>query len=586
MRVKEYLQNNILIFDGAMGTYYAALMNDMSSNCEAANIDNPRLILDIHKEYIEAGARAIRTNTFGLDITNLGGDRKRQKELIKAGYEIAVKAAEDKAFVFADIGPIMAGEHNEKVEEYINIVSTFLELGANNFIFETHSSDIAMVEVARYIKKECKEAFVMVDYACHADGYTREGYSYKSLLEKVANSDVIDATGLNCICSASHMYKLLREINIENIPLAAMPNIGYPIVRGNRTYYGGSKEYFAEQMKQILEIGVRIVGACCGSDPEYIKIIKGIVDTVGQPVKKKIVYTHKKDFSELKNVFWDKVNSGKKVIAVELDSPKDFNTEDFVKSSIRLKKAGADIITIADCPIARPRLDSCMLAAKLKREHSIEAMPHMTCRDRNINATKALLLGVRAENISNVLTVTGDPIPNAERTEVAAVYQLNSRKLAAYIDSLNKEVFNNSIKVYAALNVNARKFDSELKRAMTKISSGVVGFLTQPVLTDEALQNLKTAREKLDAKILGGILPIISDKNALFIQNEVNGINVPEDMIRLYEGKSRDEAEKLAYDISVDIAKRMSEYVDGYYLITPFTRIDLMLRIINYIKYI
>ena len=125
MKVKEYLQNNILIFDGAMGTYYPALMNDMSSNCEAANIDNPKLILDIHKEYIEAGARAIRTNTFGLDITNLGGDRKRQKELIKAGYEIAIKAAEDKAFVFADIGPIMAGEHNEKVEEYINIVSLF-----------------------------------------------------------------------------------------------------------------------------------------------------------------------------------------------------------------------------------------------------------------------------------------------------------------------------------------------------------------------------------------------------------------------------------------------------------------------------
>lgn len=586
MRVKEYLQDNILIFDGAMGTYYAALMNDMSSNCEAANIDNPKLILDIHKEYIAAGAQAIKTNTFGLDINNLGGDRKRQKALIKAGYELALEAAQDKAFVFADIGPIMAGEHDEKVEEYINIVSEFLELGAKNFLFETHSSDIAMVEVARYIKKECTDAFVMVSYACHSDGYTREGYSYKSLLEKVANSDVIDATGLNCICSASHMYQLLKKISIDNIPLLAMPNAGYPVVRGNRTYYGGTKEYFAEQMKQILEIGVRIVGACCGSDPEYIQIIKSVVEQIGHPEKKKIKYTDKKDLSELKNVFWDKINTQKKVIAVELDSPKDFNTDHFIRSSIRLKDAGADIITIADCPIARPRLDSCMLAAKLKREYSIDAMPHMTCRDRNINATKSLLLGIRAENISNVLTVTGDPIPNAERSEVAAVYQLNSRKLAAYIDSLNKEVFNNSIKVYGALNVNARNFDSELKRAMSKMSSGVVGFLTQPVLTDEALHNLKIAREKLDVKILGGILPIISDKNALFIQNEVNGINVPEDMIKLYEGKNKEEAEDLAYEISIDIAKRMADHVDGYYLITPFTRIDLMLRIINYIKYI
>ena len=199
MRVKEYLQDNILIFDGAMGTYYAALMNDMSSNCEAANIDNPKLILDIHKEYIAAGAQAIKTNTFGLDINNLGGDRKRQKALIKAGYELALEAAQDKAFVFADIGPIMAGEHDEKVEEYINIVSEFLELGAKNFLFETHSSDIAMVEVARYIKKECTDAFVMVSYACHSDGYTREGYSYKSLLEKVANSDVIYAVQATCI---------------------------------------------------------------------------------------------------------------------------------------------------------------------------------------------------------------------------------------------------------------------------------------------------------------------------------------------------------------------------------------------------
>lgn len=175
----------------------------------------------------------------------------------------------------------------------------------------------------------------------------------------------------------------------------------------------------------------------------------------------------------------------------------------------------------------------------------------------------------------------GDPIPNAQRNEVSSVYQFNSRKLAAYIDSLNAEVFDEGYKIYGALNVNARNFEVELRRAEQKIEHGMVGFLTQPVLTQEAVENLAKARERLSAKILGGIIPVVSEKNARFMDSEVNGIRVSEEIISQYVGKNREEGEQLAVEISLDMAKKIKPYIDGYYLITPFNRVALMEKIIE-----
>ena len=253
----------------------------------------------------------------------------------------------------------------------------------------------------------------------------------------------------------------------------------------------------------------------------------------------------------------------------------------FLEEAQRLKAAGIDILTISDCPIARARMDSSLLSCKVKRELALEVLPHLTCRDRNINATKALLLGLHSEGVHNVLTVTGDPVPNAERSEVNAVYQFNSRKLASYITSLNRDIFNNDMKIFTALNINSKNFAAELRRAKLKIECGSVGFLTQPAYSSKAFENLKVAKQELDAAVLGGIIPIINKKNALFMHSEINGIDIPEDIIDSFEGLAAEECEKHALELCLKAADKMSGYVDGYYIMTPFHRVGIIESIIS-----
>ena len=276
------------------------------------------------------------------------------------------------------------------------------------------------------------------------------------------------------------------------------------------------------------------------------------------------------------DAFLRKLRAGQRVIAVELDSPKDADLTAYLEGAHRLQAAGADLLTIADCPIARARMDSSLVACRVHRELGMNVLPHMTCRDRNLNAAKALL--------REVLAITGDPIPTAERDEVKNVYQFNSRKLAQYIVSLAGEgrEMPSPITVFGALNLNARNFEVELRRAAEKLENGMSGFLTQPVLSAQAVENLKKTRETLGerAKILAGILPVVSQRNAIFMENEVNGIHVDEAIIQKFEGLDRAAGEELGLEVSVQAAKAAAPYADGFYLMTPFNRVALMERLI------
>ena len=586
--IRELLQTRPLLFDGAMGTYYKAAPG---VECEQANLTDPAGVLAVHREYLAAGADAVKTNTFSLPRL-AAAHTPGWEQLAQAGWQLAVQAAgETGAAVFADLGPAPDTEAVPAGQVYTAVAKQFAALGARNFLFETLSSDAGLLDAVGAIKAEVPDAFVLVSFAVLPDGYTREGMYCKDLARRMQESGIVDAVGLNCVSAPGAMRTLAKQLG-GTLPLSVMPNAGYPVVTRTQVKYQGRPEYFARELGRLAAEGtVQILGGCCGTTPAHIAALRAELDSL--PVVEKTApaeefSTVKKQTVENEDSFLRKLNAGEKVIAIELDSPRNADLTGYLEGAKKLQAAGADLLTIADCPIAQARMDSSLVACRVHRELGLCTLPHMTCRDRNLNATKALLLGLYAEGVREVLAITGDPIPTAERDEVKNVYQFNSRKLAQYIVSLAGEgrEMPGPMTVFGALNLNARNFDVELRRAKEKLENGMSGFLTQPVLSAQAVENLKKSREMLgaDAKILAGIMPVVSQRNAIFMENEINGIHVEDWIIEKFAGLDRAQGEELGLAISLEMAKAALPYADGLYLMTPFNRVALMERLIGRLK--
>ena len=586
--IRELLQTRPLLFDGAMGTYYKAAPG---VECEQANLTDPAGVLAVHREYLAAGADAVKTNTFSLPRL-AAAHTSGWEQLAQAGWQLAAQAAEETgAAVFADLGPAPDTEAVPAGQVYTAVAKQFTALGARNFLFETLSSDAGLLDAVGAIKTEVPDAFVLVSFAVLPDGYTREGMYCKDLARRMQESGIVDAVGLNCVSAPGAMRTLAKQLG-GTLPLSVMPNAGYPIVTRTQVKYQGRPEYFARELGRLAAEGtVQILGGCCGTTPAHIAALRAELERL--PVVEKTAPTEefstvKEQTVENEDAFLRKLNAGEKVIAIELDSPRTADLTGYLEGAKKLQAAGADLLTIADCPIAQARMDSSLVACRVHRELGLCTLPHMTCRDRNLNATKALLLGLYAEGVREVLAITGDPIPTAERDEVKNVYQFNSRKLAQYIVSLAGEgrEMPGPMTVFGALNLNACNFDVELRRAKEKLENGMSGFLTQPVLSAQAVENLKKSRETLgaDAKILAGIMPVVSQRNAIFMENEINGIHVEDWIIEKFAGLDRAQGEELGLAISLEMAKAALPYADGLYLMTPFNRVALMERLIGRLK--
>ena len=587
--IATFLTRKPLLFDGGMGTYYKAAPG---TDCEQANVLDPEGVLAVHREYLAAGADAIKTNTFGLPRM-AAAHSSEWEALAEAGWKLAAQAAaEAGAAAFADLGPAPDTEALPAAEVYKMVAERFCTLGAKNFLLETLSSDAGVLDAVRTVKENVPDAFVLVSFAVLPDGYTREGLYCKDLVRRMAESGCVDAVGLNCVSAPGAMRTLAKQLGGGALPLSAMPNAGYPVVTRTQVRYQGKPEYFAKELSQLAAEGtVRILGGCCGTTPAHIAALRAELDALPEQqltAPHTEISTAGEKTVENEDAFLKKLNAGEKVIAIELDSPRNADLTGYLDGARKLQAAGADLLTIADCPIAQARMDSSLVACRVHRELGMCTLPHMTCRDRNLNATKALLLGLYAEGVREVLAITGDPIPTAERDEVKNVYQFNSRKLAQYIVSLAGEgrEMPSPMTVFGALNLNARNFDVELRRAGEKLENGMSGFLTQPVLSEQAVENLRRTRETLGsrAKILAGIMPVVSQRNAIFMENEINGIHVEEEIIQQFAGLDRAQGEELGLEISLKMARKALPYADGFYLMTPFNRVALMERLIARLK--
>ncbi len=596
MRLKDYLKENRLIPDGSMGTYYSGIVNQSGAVSEYANLTDPDIIERIHREYLEAGAGLLRTNTFAASRAVLQIDEEEQIRLIASASRIAKKAVSRinipgtgarPVWIMGDIGPIPEEADTKEEDilaEYKLMCDIFLEEGLDGIHFETFSNVNYLEKLLPYIREKNPDIFLLATFSINKNGYTQAGISVARLFDKLGRMEEIDACGLNCGIGSGHMYQILKKAAFpENKFIYAAPNAGYPEQMQNRMVFLDNAQYFTDNIKLIAELGVDILGGCCGTTPEYIGgLVREIDLKERRTVQNRRRLVAEGDVRAVKeNDFRKLLQSGKKIIAVELDPPYDANIDQLMECAHKLKKSGTDVITFADSPMGRSRVDSILMSIKIAEETGLKVMPHLCCRDRNMISMRSVLLGAYIHGIRNLLIVTGDPVPGESRSRTTGVFDYNSFRLMDYVKEMNVEHFGEEPICYGgALNYGRGNIDKVIERMQRKIEAGATYFMTQPVFSKEDADRIRMLKERVDTKILCGIMPLVSYRNACFIQNEISGIHVPDEIVARYRpDMSREEAEQTGADIAWEMMELLDPVADGYYFMLPFNRVSLMDKI-------
>ena len=446
---------------------------------------------------------------------------------------------------------------------------------------------MCLPEITKYIKGRNSNAFVLTQFAVMTNGRTRKDISLESLVEESKKFPDIDAFGFNCGVGPSHLLSLIKNVDPGEKFLSVLPNAGYPQIVNERTIFTPNAQYFGDLMSGINQ-SVKIVGGCCGTTPVHIKAMTDRLKAK-TVAKKPPFIEHPKISVALEKPQQPVRKEPTKValpIAVDLTPPQDSNSTKFLASAKSLKDYSVDFITIPDSPLGRVRADSITMAAKVSIDTGMNVIPHICCRDKNILALKSSILAGHIAGLRNILAITGDPVPQEARSETTSVFNMNSIRLLKLIHEMNSTFFEESpYKVYCALNPNVPNKEAELRRMLQKAETGPVTFVTQPIFDNDGLDFIKEAKKRTNSKIFAGIIPIVSYKNAMFLNNEMPGIHIPQKYVEsFYPEMDRENAEETGITIALGIANLVLPYCDGYYLTTPFNRVDMVGKIADGIR--
>lgn len=594
-QIRERIQQKKLFFDGAFGTYYGGKY-DTKQLPELANLEAPERVKEIHTEYLEAGAQILRTNTFAANSFCMDMSKEQIEETLRSGVRLAREAVAawrertgetKEVYIAGDIGQIPCDALAQKdtlCREYEDICRIFLEEGVDFFVFETFSE---MEEILPAIKMIGEQAFITVQFSVNQFGYSNAGLSARKLLQRAGTIKEIDAVGFNCGVGPSHMYRILQTLyKPADKFLTALPNAGYPqMVTGRMIFTGDNREYFVDRMQQMIALGVDMAGGCCGTTPEYIADLAGKLDFTQYPQAKTNAEPEKKQAGTEDHSFYHKkeAEGGKKLIAVELAPPMGIDDEKLMDAAHLLQRSGVDVLTFPDSPSGRTRADSILMAEKVARETGMCVMPHICCRDKNAIAMRSQLLGAYINGIHNFLVITGDPIPSLVRTTVKGVFNFDSVGLMQILADMNEEQFAQAPVSYGgAINQGRRNLEVEIGRVKKKMAAGATFFLTQPISTKESADRVRRIKEETGARILCGIMPFVSLKNATFMKNEMAGIDVTDEVLERYRADmTREEGEQAGVQLAKEVIAMTEDFADGYYFSFPFNRVTMLEKILD-----
>ncbi len=605
---REYVDRNIVVFDGAMGTRLYEKGVYINRVYDELNLSQPALIQEVHREYLAAGAMVLETNTFGANRFKLAPHGLADKlEVINfQAAKLAREVAGDKAWVAGSIGPLgirLEPWGKTSVEEaeaaFSEQAKGLLAGGVDLFILETFY-DLNEIHQAIIAVRKLTDKPIIASMTINEDGNALYGTSVDVFTPKLEmwGADVI---GLNCSVGPKTMFDAMEKMRaLTTLHLIAQPNAGLPKVVDGRMIYLCNPEYFGEYARRFIQLGVRIVGGCCGTTPEHIKWVATAARSLSPGGKKEIFQDLKKKDEQVENIeiveienksaLGAKLAAKKFIVTAELTPPKGCEAESVIQRARQLKDAGIDAINIPDGPRASARLSPLAMAMLIEQNVGIETILHYCCRDRNILGIQSDLLGAYALGLRNILAITGDPPKVGNYPQATAVFDIDSIGLVNVIHRLNhgRDLGNNPIGKPTGFvcgvgaNPGAIDLDLEVSRFEWKVDAGAEYAITQPVFDTDLLERFLERISHVRIPIFAGIWPLVSLKNAEFMNNEVPGASVPENLMnRLRKAGGVEAQREEGILIAREALERVRPMVDGVQVSVPLGRVESVLKVIE-----
>ena len=603
---REQLSRRVIVADGAMGTMLYSRGVFINRCFDELNLSQPDLVRQIHQEYAKAGAEILETNTFGANRARLSafGVAEKLRAINQAGVRLAREAAGDSAFVAGAIGPLgvrieplgptsfaeARGIFREQAEALI-------EAGADLLILETFGNLDELREAVLAAREAGGDAIPIVAQVTIDDFGHLPGGTDTETFTREMNSWPVDAIGLNCSVGPKATLETIElMMQHSSKPMSAMPNAGLPTRVEGRNIYLCSPEYMAQYARRLLWAGVRIIGGCCGTTPDHIKLIRSETRSL-QPTQKRLAVTVEEPQAKVhalapvpaarKSKLGARLAEGKFVSFVEILPPRGVDASLEIAGARRCAEAGIDCINVPDGPRASARMSSQVTCQLIQRDAGIEAVLHFCCRDRNILGIQSELLGAHTAGVRNLICITGDPPRMGLYPDATAVFDVDAIGLVNIVNNLNHglDIGGNPMGSQTALligvgaNPGALNMDEEIRRFDWKVEAGAEYVVTQPVFDLDLLEAFLKRIAHVKIPVICGIWPLTSYRNAEFMVNELR-VPVPEYFMERMRGvDNAEKAREEGVNIAREMVTRVRGMVQGVQLSAPFGRYQMALDV-------
>lgn len=607
------LCGQVLIGDGAIGTQLYEQGVGWESNYDQLNLTRPDLVLQLQQEYVDSGAQVIETNTFGANRHRLEkhGLGDQVQEICAAGARISIQASNPDVYVLGSIGPITAlsGKQNkpelrdsELSDLFSEPVLALANAGVDAILLETfvHLPDLL---IALQTAKKLTDLPVIAQLAFQERGHTFSGISADTAITSLKDAQA-EIIGANCGRGVRSVFTAMETMVTQtNKPLSAYANAGLPEFHDGRYLYLTTPQYLADSAARLAELGVNLIGGCCGTTPLHIRAIsdrlancqlsvrvpKSVPDpslnsglspvvSTELPIKQPDSFAHQKHT--------------RPVILVELDPPRGLKHQYLIRRARQLADMGIDAITTGDNPVSVMRMGNLAFGQMIQQASGLPCVAHLSCRDRNLLGIQSYLLAAHAMNIHHVLAITGDPSRVGDQPGASSVYDLNSFGLIELITQFNCG-YNHAgmdlghptqFTIGVALNQGSRNLKTRIDRLERKCQIGAHFSMTQPVFDPEMIVRIRKLTEPLSIPIYFGLFPLLSERNAEYLHHEVPGVELTPDVLKQMKGTSGKIGRKTGLKICREIIEATIDIVDGFYIIPPQARTDTASSLAGFIR--